>query len=285
MMKTSVRHLRRFSTCGVVFVLLIVLGSSGLTAEETSPLRVLFLSKSSGFEHSAIKRSDGQPSPVETVLEALAERQGFELETTKNAGLITSESLGRYDVVIFYTTGDLTTAGSGEGIFGGDGEGVMAADGVEQLISWIESGGGFMGFHCATDTFHGADGEVSPYIALIGGEFATHGQQFEGTLEVVDPEHPTARSLPARWHKKDEWYLFKNFDEKSVHVVARLDPGAERKKQQVYDIDPYPVIWTKTLGGGRVYYNAMGHREDVWDDEIFQGAVYDAIRWTAGDRD
>ena len=256
-----------------------LLGTSSILAAE---LKVLFLSKSSGFEHAVIKRVDGQPSHVERVLTRLAETEGFDLETSKDAGLINAKDLERFDVVVFFTTGDLTTAGSGEGIFGGDGEGVMPADGVEQLIQWLEEGGGFVGFHCATDTFHGNEGEVSPYIAMIGGEFATHGRQFEATLEVADASHPTARSLPASWPKNDEWYLFKNFDD-SVHVVARMNPGSEGDRQEMYDIEPYPVIWTKSLGEGRVYYNAMGHREDVWDDPIFQSAVHDAIRWAAGE--
>ena len=30
------------------------------------------------------------------------------------------------------------------------------------------------------------------------------------------------------------------------------------------DAEPYPIAWLQNYGAGRVFYNAMGHREDVW---------------------
>ncbi|MCE2558760.1 MAG: ThuA domain-containing protein, partial [Acidobacteria bacterium] len=64
---------------------------------------------------------------------------------------------------------------------------------------------------------------------------------------------------------------------------ALMDPGEERSKQEVYDIAPYPIVWCRELGDGRVFHNAMGHREDVWDHEMFQTWVGDTIEWAAGE--
>ena len=149
------------------------------------------------------------------------------------------------------------------------------------------AGGGFIGFHCATDTFKNSDMEMgedatTPYIAMIGGQFAGHGAQFEGTVRVVDPAHPVAASLVDNWQIKDEWYVFSH-EAEDRQIIARLDPGEQREKQaKLYDRPDYPILWTREQGKGRVYYNAMGHREDVWDSERFQNAVVDAIRWAAG---
>ena len=140
-----------------------------------------------------------------------------------------------------------------------------------------------MGFHCAADTFHDSkDGPPSVYTEMIGASFLTHGAQFEGALRVVDGAHAVAANIADGWSKKDEWYMFRNLNKAKIHVIALLDPGTERAKQKRYDVPNYPVIWTRTLGDGRVYYNAMGHREDVWDREIFQQAFVDAVRWAVG---
>jgi type 1 glutamine amidotransferase len=248
---------------------------------------VLLLTKSSGFEHSSIRRTDGAPSHVERVLAELGRRDGFVLEATKDASRIRADVLSDFDVVVFYTTGDLTRrGGEGAGPFAGDGEPAMASDGLSALLAWIRAGGGFVGYHCASDTFHSdpaRPGEISPYVAMLGGEFETHGAQFEGLVRVVDREHPVTRDAPSELRRLDEWYLFRNVAVDAIHVLRVLDPGAERARQPLYDRDPYPVVWTRTYGVGRVYYDAMGHREEVWDDLEFQSSVARALRWAAGD--
>ena len=269
---------------GFGLVLAVLAGAPALPAggaqADDSP-RVLFLSKSAGFEHSVIARKDG-PSHVERVLQEVADKHGFELELSKDASLIRAQDLERFDAVVFFTTGDLTQEGRGEGLFGGDQNPPMAATGVEDLRQWVEAGGAFLGFHSATDTFHGPDDSDSPYIRLLGGEFLTHGRQFEGRLRVVDPGHPAVSHIPAGWTVLDEWYVFKNLDRDSMHVLALLETASEPYGQSTYDRSDYPVIWCKSVGSGRVFYNAMGHREDVWDREIFQQAFVDALNWALG---
>ena len=250
----------------------------GQAAPADAPLKVLFLSKSSGFVHPVIAGKDGAPSTAEAVLQKLADSEGFELQSTKDASLINEAFLAQIDAVVFYTSGDLTVAGEGSGLFGGDAETAMGPNGLTELIQWIESGGALLGFHSASDTFHGEEGTVSPFIELLGGEFRVHGAQFTGTLEIVDPSHPTAAHLP-REPVRDEWYLFMNMNP-DVHVVANLDPGSARTEQaRLYDVENYPVVWTRSPGSGRVFYNAMGHRPDVWQREDFQQAFLDALYW------
>jgi hypothetical protein len=240
------------------------------------PIKVLFLSKSSGFQHSAIKARDDGSNHVADTLAKMASSGDFEVVSTKDASTINAKNLQKFDVVIFYTTGDLTAPGT-------DKTPVMSGTGVAELKNWIAGGGGFMGYHCASDTFHMSDGSVSPYLKMLGGEFKTHGAQFKGKINVIDKKHPTMKGFEDGWEVLDEWYVFKNKNKENMHVLATLDPGRQREKQaKQYDIPNYPVIWCSTLGEGRVYYNAMGHREDVWDNEAFQNSVWNAIKWADG---
>jgi len=239
--------------------------------------RILFLTKSAGFQHSVIVPKDDKHSHAGEVLQQLADKLGGTLLETKDASLVNKAELANYDLVIFYTTMDLTQPGF-------DQTKPMGKDGVKELQEWIKEGGAFMGFHCASDTFHGDDTTpVTPYIHMLGAEFKGHGAQFKGIVKVTDPDHPTMANIPNDWEIADEWYLFKNMNTDDIHVLAMLDPARQREHQEMYNVPNYPIIWCREYGKGRIYYNAMGHREDVWTDETFQKAVVDAINWSTGE--
>lgn len=238
---------------------------------------VLLLSKSAGFQHQPIAEKDGQPSQVEIILRAMLEKKGMTLTATKDAGSINAENLESYSVVVFYTQGDLTEVGL-------DKQPAMGPDGVADLVRWIEGGGGFVGFHSATDTLRtNASDEATAYTNMIGAAFRGHGRQFVGNLRVVDPGHPTMAHIEQGFSIRDEWYVFAQMNTERIHVLALLAPGAERSRQKLYDVEVYPIVWCTILGEGRVYYNAMGHREDVWENETFLSAVGDAIDWAGGE--
>jgi len=250
-----------------------------VAAQAAGP-RVLFLSKSAGFQHSVITVHEGQPTWAEKFLTGVVQGLGGTITSTKDASLINSENLKNYDVVVFYTTGDLTTPGT-------DKTKPMEPGGMDQLLAWLKAGGGYVGFHCASDTFHANPNcsDPTPYTQMMGGEFAGHGRQFEGTIKVVSPEHPIAKNIPGDWKIADEWYTFCNYNKKDLHVIALLDPGDERGKQEMYNRASYPVLWCRQLEKGRVFYDAQGHREDVWENPQFQKVVGDAVTWASGKGD
>src|SRR5580698_5319271 len=89
----------------------ILLSACCLTAAP-EPRKILFFSKSSGYEHSAIKKSDGQLSAAEEVLSRLAKENNFEFTFSKDGSLFTPDNISKYDAFFFYTTGDLTQPGT-----------------------------------------------------------------------------------------------------------------------------------------------------------------------------
>jgi hypothetical protein len=54
------------------------------------------------------------------------------------------------------------------------------------------------------------------------------------------------------------------------------------KQNGRYDMPNFPIIWCSAVGKGRVYFNALGHREDVWDNPVMQKAIVDAAKWAMG---
>lgn len=249
----------------------MVISSAGYS--ET--IRVLYLTKSSGFEHSAVKREGGSLSYSERVLTKLCEDNNWKIECTKDASKINPDNLKNYDVVIFYTTGDLTQPGT-------DGQPPMKPEDAKEFLNWVKNGGGFIGIHSANDSFHSEGDKVSEYVEMLGGEFETHGQQFKGKVVVVDKGHPALGNFPEVWETMEEWYIMKNLNKEKMHVLALLDPGEERNKQKMYDRPSYPIIWCIEYGKGRVVYNGLGHREDVWDSKEFQELLRAHILWASG---
>lgn len=54
-------------------------------------------------------------------------------------------------------------------------------------------------------------------------------------------------------------------------------------KGDEYKRPAYPTAWARQEGSGRVFYTAMGHREDIWTNPAFKEILTGAVRWAVGD--
>lgn len=127
----------------------------------------------------------------------------------------------------------------------------------EGFTKLIEGGKAFIAMHSGSDTYHPFRG----YIDMLGGEFETHKSQVEIQPVIHNPSHPITKSVPQGWKVFDEIYIIKSFDKAKVHGLLGLNAHPNDSTIQGY----FPVSWCKEYGAGRVYYNSLGHREDVWD--------------------
>jgi len=261
----------------------LALALSVSRADDTrTPRRLLFFHRSAGFQHSVIEEKDGKPCYAETVLLPICKEHHWDLVSTKNGEIFTPDNIPAFDAFLFYTTADLTAPSAT------DGSKPMSKEGKNALLEAIRNGKGFVGFHCAADTFHSSgDQEASqpvderdPYINMLGGEFVVHGSQQTATMTVVDPKFPGASSLTPYFEKHEEWYSLKNFAD-DLHVILVNETKGMRDK--CYERPPYPATWIRNHGKGRVFYTSMGHREDVWTSPQFQDLVVGAINWAVGD--
>lgn len=272
---------RRFLAATVLTALL----AAPLTGS-AAPRKILFFSKSSGFEHDVISYKKGQPSFTEKVLVELGAKNDWQFTFSKDGSLFTPEYLKQFDAVFFYTTGNLLEPGT-------DGQPAMSAAGKQALLDYVASGKGFIGTHSATDTFHtnneakkGPDryrnfGPLADaYVRMIGGEFIKHGAQQKARMRCVDPKFPGLEKYAAGFDLNEEWYSLKDFSE-NLHVL--LVQETDTMKGIEYQRPSFPATWAREDGKGRVFYTSMGHREDVWTSEIFQDVLTGGVRWALGD--
>ena len=241
-------------------------------AADNKARKVLFFTKSAGFEHSCIKRNGDALSHAEKVLVEMGKQNGFEVTATKDGRIFTAEKLKEFDVIAFYTTMDITKEGT-------DKTPPMHANGKEVLFDFIRSGKGFMGFHCAADTFHSQGGKVDPYIRMIGGEFKSHGKQQKSKILVAPNTKFPIKDLK-EYEMLEEWYEYVNFNP-DMHVILAQD--TKSMEENAYTNQPnYPMTWARKEGNGRVFYTSMGHREDVWTNPLFQAVALGGLAWCAG---
>ncbi|HVJ47322.1 MAG TPA: PVC-type heme-binding CxxCH protein, partial [Luteolibacter sp.] len=251
-------------------------------AADAAVKRVLFFSKSSSFEHSVIRNTDGKPSHVENVLAEIGKTNDFEFTCTKDGRIFTKEGLAPFDAVFFYTTGDLTKPGN-------DGQPPMPENGKQVLIDFIGSGKGFIGTHSASDTFHSEgdrfanNHECDPYVCMLGGEFITHGSQQEATLTVADPKFPGMAAAGKGFTMLEEWYALKNFSpDLHVLLVQETATMTGNKKGNPYDRPPFPAAWARSQGKGRVFYTSLGHKPGTWTNPMFQSMLIGGLNWATG---
>lgn len=240
----------------------LLLGAAGCgeparVKEPPRPRRILLLTQTAGFRHDSI------PLAAETVARLGAESGAWEVAERADtaaqvAAAVTAERLRQVDAVCFAnTTGDLA----------------FAPEGRRAFHEWVRAGGAYVGIHSASDTFHGDP----DYLDLVRGEFLTHGPQREVAVVVQDPAHPACQGLPAAFPVVEEIYEFQHWHRARVHVLLAM-----RSHPQSGAPGDFPLAWTHRPGAGRMFYTALGHREDVWAGDAFQRHLAGGIRWALG---
>jgi len=237
-------------------------------AAEGKKKRLLYFTRSAGFEHSVVRRRGKELAFSEKILIELGKKHGFEVICTKD-GRVFDGDLDQYDAIAFYTSGDLTKPNR-------NGTPPMTPRGKQRLLDWVARGGGFIGFHAATDSFHSRKGTIDPYIQMVGAEFLTHGAQQISILRRISPSFPGLKGIPEIWRLKEEWYTFKNFAP-DLHVILLQD--TKGMKGKMYQRPPYPQTWARLHGKGRVFYTSFGHREDIWTNPQVQQVILGGIAW------
>ena len=255
------------------------------SASDAKKPRILFFTKSSGYEHSVISWKTGRPSYAEKVLLDLGARQGWDFEFSKDGSKFSKDYLAQFDAVFFYTTGNLLEEGT-------DKQPPMSAEGKQALFDFVKAGKGFIGTHSASDTFHtnnealkGPDrylnhgDKADSYVRFLGGEFIKHGAQQVAKNSVTDAKFPGFEKVGPEYAFQEEWYSLKDFAP-DIHVLSVID--APSMTGDEYKRPAYPSTWARKEGDGRVWYTAMGHREDVWTNPTFQSILIGGIQWALG---
>jgi uncharacterized protein len=232
---------------------------TGSPASPTSidqPARVLVVTHTEGFRHSSI------PIAEATIADIGRRSNPFTTTFCRTAADVTTmlspSALAGIDAIVFANT-----------------TGSLPIRDLPAVLNWIADGHGFAGMHSASDTYH----DAPAYIEMLGNEFRTHGDQTSVDAIVENSSHPASSPLGQRFRVFDEIYKFTMHNRGAVDVLLSLDRHPFDGLPEAGQPGDLPLAWAKDYGRGRVFYTALGHREDVWQNALYQEHVLGGIRW------
>ena len=214
----------------------------------TARLKVVVLTQTRGYHHKSI------PAAVAELKRLAAHDGRYGLTFLPTAAVLRPALKGASAVVFLLTSGELP----------------LGAKGKRALLAFVQDGGALVGFHSATDTFH----QWPAFIRLIGAEFSHHPHPSTQRVIVEDHRNPATASLPASFLIDEEFYVFKHDPRPHVHVLARLDTGPHGPDR--------PLVWCRIVGRGRVFYDALGHFSQTWQDPRQIALVEGGMEWALG---
>jgi len=214
---------------------------------------VLVFTKSSGFEHSVVRRQDGKLSIAETAVTELGAKHGFDVTCSKDGRIFDSKDFHAHQAVFFFTTGDLTEAGTDKN--------PPCPRPASKLCSPPSS-------------------KVSDSSAATRQRYFPHRARCERSLQPLHRSRRAIRSLPAHARRRihhsrprpapanrhiiindpsfpglegvhspvafnEEWYSLKDFAT-DIHVIGTVDTSM--LKNECYQRRPYPVVWARMNG-------------------------------------
>ena len=179
------------------------------------------------------------------ILQKFLEDTGdFTVTLSRDLDQFKAENIKNYDLVVMYTTRLTPTKEQEQG-----------------LVDFVANGKGFVGIHCATDTFRESDA----YWKLVGGRFRTHGHLLF-KVNITGKSHPIVKGMSS-FEINDESYSDDFHPDSKVIVLARRDMDSE------------PAAWVQYYGKGRVFVTGLGHDKEAWDNPAFQELVTRGSEW------
>ncbi len=232
------------------------IGVMGPSAAEAQPqLDVLVFTKTAGFRHGSIAAGV-------TAINTLGTANGFTVTQSEDASIMTDQGLEPFEVVVFLsTTGDILDLAQ-----------------QNAFERYIQSGGGFVGIHAATDTEY----NWPWYRRLVGAYFANHPSIQDAEINIEVADHPSTDSLPKTWPRRDEWYNFRTNPRTDPQVKARVLATLDESTYSGGNMgDDHPIMWCHEFDGGRSWYFAGGHTSESFSEPLVLDAILGGIRWAA----
>lgn len=156
-----------------------------------------------------------------------------------------------------------------------------APDEREAFQKYMESGGGWLGFHAAA--YNDRNINWPWFNEFLGcGTFYCNSWPPQPALLAVDvTNHPVTKNLPVKFvAPENEWYQWNPSpcDNPNVEVLLSVDASNyPLGLKDVVSFGDYPVVWTNR--NYRMIYLNMGHGDREFTDATQNLLVVNAFRW------
>lgn len=187
-----------------------------------------------------------EPQLVSKRFATLLEKNGFEVEVSDTLDCLADlEQLLTLDLIVSsWTMGEIEN------------------DYITNIAKAVGAGVGLAGCHGGMcDSFR----QNTEWQFITGGQWVSHpgGDNIDYTVHINKSSSPIVEGL-------------EDFPVCSEHYYLHIDPSIEILATTRFPLVPYyhisnkpvdmPVAWTKYWGNGRIFYTALGHHDDVFDN-------------------
>ncbi|PWN44848.1 class I glutamine amidotransferase-like protein [Ceraceosorus guamensis] len=243
----------------------------------------------------------GDISLSSDVAESAVSGARWETVASEDAQLFTQQGLEEFDAIAFVHNTDVDPPGIGT---------ILSFDQASALLSYISSGGGYVGVHSAANTLYSTPG----YGRLVGSFFDYHPALQRVSIGALSKDHPSTSRFPESLSIREEVYHFRTDPRRlpsPAHVLltntsAFQDPGVNAQGfRNGSDGSPRPLAWWREgglldvpqeerIGGGlddyegdvnprggpgRSFCTSLGHLNETWQEPAFQAHIAGGIHW------
>ena len=140
------------------------------------------------------------------------------------------------------------------------------------LINAVAGGVGLVGCHGGLgDSFR----KNTEYQYMVGGQFVKHpGGEVTYTVNIKSKKDPITIGVEDFSLYSEQYYM---------HVDPALEVLASTKFSGAHDSwingAVVPVVWKKSFGEGRIFYNSIGHSEQTFEIPEVWTLITRGVRW------
>ncbi|WP_308636027.1 ThuA domain-containing protein [Paenibacillus silvisoli] len=174
-----------------------------------------------------------QPKEVAAIFEGVLKEEGFDVTVSDTLDAYKdAELMAQLDLIVpVWTMGEISQ------------------EQLRPLLETVRAGCGIAGCHGGmADSFRN---EVE-YQYMVGGQWVAHpgndGVRYD--VNMVSEDEPLTKGIG-------------DFEVCSEKYYMHVDPAIKVHATTSFDDCKMPVVWTKSWGQGRVYYNTLGHQANI----------------------
>ena len=223
-------------------------------------VKLLVFTKTVGYRHQSIDAGK------KAILNLAAER-GWNVDTTEQAAVFEESRLSQYSAVIFLNTT----------------QDVLNIAQQRDFERYIQSGGGFVGIHAASDTEY----DWPWYGRLVGAYFTSHPNNPNvqaGKMKIVNQNHPATSFFEEdTWTRSDEFYNFKQIYQGVDDEIIPLITIDESSYEGGTNGEFHPMSWYHEYDGGRAFYTNFGHTKETYEAPLFLKHLAGGIEYAIGE--
>lgn len=198
-----------------------------------------------------------RPHEAAARVAALLEPEGFEIRQADRLEAYDEEDLSAFDLIVpNWTLGE------------------MSVETSKRLWAAIAAGTGLGGFHGGmVDGFRFNE----RFRFIVGGAYAAEpGGIRPYRVNITRADDPVVAGI-------------QDFDYVSEQYYLHVDPAVEVLASTRFTDDPYPwlagvempVVWKKAFGAGRVFFSALGHFPEEFDNPAMSTILKRGLLWAA----